>query len=111
VPRLTKVLAAVVTIGVAGTYAASAADASTTSGSGAASTATTRILVKFSPTATAADRASALSAVSATDVGTVRDLDVHVLSVPASAADKVIAALSISLTPTCRDASSRATTS
>jgi subtilisin family serine protease len=94
VPRLTKVLAAVVTIGVAGTYAASAADASTTSGSGAASTATTRILVKFSPTATAADRASALSAVSATDVGTVRDLDVHVLSVPASAADKVITALS-----------------
>ena len=46
-------------------------------------------VASISPTATAADRATALSAVSATDVGTVRDLDVHVLSVPAGAADNV----------------------
>jgi subtilisin family serine protease len=69
-------------------YTATAASATGTAPS------TVKVLVKFSPTATAADRASADSAVGATDVGTVRDLGVHVLSVSAVAADNVIAALS-----------------
>ena len=53
-----------------------------------------RVLVKFMDSASALDRTDAVSQLGATDIGTVRDLDVHVLHVPTGAVDNVVAALS-----------------
>ena len=85
-PVRSTIIATICTAAIASSYVAAQASASDGP--------TTRVLVKFQPTANADDRANAVSGLGATEVGTVRDLDVHVLNVPAVAADNVIAALS-----------------
>lgn len=60
---------------------------------GSAGTATSRLLVKFSPSASATARTHALGAVGANEIGVVRELDVKVLTVPSERADAALAAL------------------
>ena len=88
-PVRSTIIATIVTAAIASSYVAAQAS-SASDGSGA----TTQVLVKFQPAATPNDQAAAVSAVGATEVGTVHDLGVHVLRVPSAAADNVIAALS-----------------
>jgi subtilisin family serine protease len=52
----------------------------------AAPSGTSRLLVKFQPQASASARAAALARVGASEIGTVRDIGVRVLSVPSSRA-------------------------
>ncbi len=60
---------------------------------GSAGTSTSRLLVKFSPGASADARTHALGAVGANEIGVVRDLDVKVLTVPSTRADEALARL------------------
>lgn len=89
-PVRSTITATIVTAAIASSYVA--AQASTTSSNSPAPSA--QVLVKFQPTASADERASAVGAVHATEVGTVSDLGVHVLQVPSAAVDNVVAALS-----------------
>ena len=88
-PVRSTIIATIVTAAIASSYVAAQASA-TNSSSGT----TSQVLVKFQPAASANERAAAVSAVGATEVGTVLDLGVHVLRVPSGAVDNVIAALS-----------------
>ena len=88
-PVRSTIIATIVTAAIASSYVA--AQASATSNS---SGATSQVLVKFQPAATANDQAAAVSAAGATEIGTVHDLGVHVLRVPSGAVDNVVAALS-----------------
>jgi subtilisin family serine protease len=90
-PVRSTITATIVTAAIATSYVA--AQASTTTSNPSRDAAST-VLVKFQPTASADSRADAVHAVGATEVGTVRDLGVHVLQVPAAAAANVVAALS-----------------
>src|SRR4051794_23503859 len=83
------IIATTVAAAIASSFAAAQAGAPSNG-----SAASTQVLVKFQPAATADDRTAAVRAVGATEVGTVRDLGVHVLRVPSAAADNVVAALS-----------------
>jgi subtilisin family serine protease len=89
-PVRSTITATIVTAAIASSYVAAQAGTAATPARDASST----VLVKFQPAATANDQAAAVSAVGATEVGTVRDLGVHVLQVPSGAADNVVAALS-----------------
>ncbi len=60
---------------------------------GSAGTSTSRLLVKFSPGASADARTHALGVVDANQIGVVRDLDVKVLTVPSTRAAAALAAL------------------
>jgi thermitase len=60
---------------------------------GSANTATSRLLVKFSPSASTDARTHALGAIGANQIGVVRDLDVKVVTVPAARANAALAAL------------------
>jgi thermitase len=65
------------------------ASGGSTPANAAAPDGTTRLLVQFKDSAGPGHRADALAAVGATDVGSVPDLGVKVISVPAAAADAV----------------------
>jgi thermitase len=82
-PR-TVILSTIITVAVAASYAATTAQAG-------GPDSTTQVLVKFQP---GADVEAAINGVGAAQVGTIHDLGVHVLSVPDTAADHVVAALS-----------------
>src|SRR5437868_4153971 len=51
------------------------------------------LLVKFAPSATAAQRGIAIAAIAGADKRTIADIGVHVVSVPAQAADNALATL------------------
>src|SRR3954447_17192473 len=80
------IVSTMVVIAAGTSYVATAAQA-TTSG-------TAQVLVKFQPNASVSDMSAATRGVGANDIGTIRDLGVHVLSVPGNAVDSVVAALS-----------------
>jgi subtilisin family serine protease len=85
-PRL--VLSGAVALATLTSYAvASAADASGPAPTG-------RVLVQFAPGASGDVVRAAVASVGAAEEGTLRDLGVHVLRVPAASADAVVAALS-----------------
>src|SRR3954447_10173747 len=80
------IVSTMVVLAAATSYVATAAQASTSR--------TAQVLVKFQSNASVSDMSAAARGVGATEVGTVRDLGVHVLSVPSNAVDSVVAALS-----------------
>src|SRR3954454_4889650 len=80
------IVSTMVVIAAATSYVATAAQASTSG--------TAPVLVKFQRNASVSDMSAAVHGLRPTDVGTVRDLGVHVLSVPRTAVDSVVAALS-----------------
>ena len=92
-PSTRTLISSTLVAALATSYAAATiASASTTTVQG--DVAQSRVLVKFQNTTSSTDRAAAISNVGATEVGTVHALGVHVLQVPAGAADNVAAALS-----------------
>lgn len=60
---------------------------------GSADPSTVRLLVKFGPGASAATRAHALGAAGASEIGSIRDIDVEIGRVPATRADAALHAL------------------
>ncbi len=84
--RKQNLTSAVVALLVAGAFFGTPALASPGAGS-------VDLLVKFAPNATAAQRASAAAAFGGTERRTIADIGVHVLSVPAQAADNALATL------------------